>query len=34
LSINEEFLRASESAQKALEAVELEVAGLAECCER
>ncbi len=34
LSINEEFLRASESAQKALEAVELEVAGLADCCER
>lgn len=34
LSINEEFLRASESAQKALDAVELEVAGLAECCER
>lgn len=34
LSINDEFLRASESAQKALEAVELEVAGLAECCER
>lgn len=34
LSINEEFLRASESAQKALEAVEVEVAGLAECCER
>lgn len=34
LSINEEFLRASESAQKALDAVELEVAGLAECCDR
>lgn len=34
LSINEEFLRASESAQKALDAVELEVAGLADCCDR
>ncbi|XP_024518707.1 conserved oligomeric Golgi complex subunit 6 [Selaginella moellendorffii] len=34
LSINEEFLRASEAAQKALDAVELEVAGLAESCER
>lgn len=34
LAINEEFLSASESAQKALDAVELEVAGLAECCEK
>jgi hypothetical protein len=34
LSINEEFLTASESAQKALDAVESEVAGLAECCDR
>jgi hypothetical protein len=29
-----EFLSASESAQKALDAVELEVAGLAECCDK
>eukprot|EP00249_Psilotum_nudum_P015509 c25364_g1_i1 orf=478-2589(+) len=34
LSINEEFLRASEEAQKALDAVETEVVGLAECCDR
>eukprot|EP01018_Ginkgo_biloba_P011038 Gb_06250 [translate_table: standard] len=34
LSINQEFLTASESAQKALDAVEQEVAGLAECCEK
>ncbi|MCO5600340.1 hypothetical protein L7F22_054451 [Adiantum nelumboides] len=34
LSINEEFLRASEAAQNALDAVEREVAGLAECCDR
>lgn len=34
LSINEEFLRASEAAQNALDAVEREVAGLADCCDR
>lgn len=34
LSINEEFLRASEDAQNALDAVEQEVAGLADCCDR
>ncbi|KAJ7295451.1 hypothetical protein O6H91_Y187000 [Diphasiastrum complanatum] len=34
LSINDEFLSASETAQKALDAVELEVSGLVECCER
>ncbi|KAL3678988.1 hypothetical protein R1sor_021944 [Riccia sorocarpa] len=34
LSINEQFLRASEAAQKALDAVDLEVNGLAECCDR
>lgn len=34
LSINEEFLRASEAAQNALDAVEREVSGLAECCDR
>jgi hypothetical protein len=34
LSINEEFLRASEAAQKALDAVDQEVSGLAECCDR
>uniref|UniRef100_A0A0D6R0W8 Conserved oligomeric Golgi complex subunit 6 n=1 Tax=Araucaria cunninghamii TaxID=56994 RepID=A0A0D6R0W8_ARACU len=34
LAINEEFLAASESAQKALDAVEQEVAGLSECCEK
>lgn len=34
LAINEEFLSASESTQKALDAVELEVAGLAECCDK
>nr|ATB19479.1 putative COG7 [Hesperocyparis arizonica] len=34
LAINDEFLAASESAQKALDAVEQEIAGLAECCEK
>eukprot|EP00897_Mesotaenium_endlicherianum_P007060 jgi/Mesen1/6382/ME000329S05549 len=34
LSINEEFLESSEAAQKALDAVEVEVQGLAECCDR
>ncbi|KAG6547166.1 hypothetical protein Mapa_011418 [Marchantia paleacea] len=34
LSINEQFLRASEAAQKALDAVDYEVCGLAECCDR
>eukprot|EP00250_Pteridium_aquilinum_P012241 c20594_g1_i1 orf=150-2279(+) len=34
LSINEEFLHASEAAQNALDAVEREVAGLADCCDR
>ncbi|KAL2613897.1 hypothetical protein R1flu_025589 [Riccia fluitans] len=34
LSINEQFLRASEAAQKALDAVDREVNGLAECCDR
>lgn len=34
LSINEEFLSASEAAQNALDVVELEVTGLAECCDR
>ncbi|BBN17538.1 conserved oligomeric Golgi complex subunit 6 [Marchantia polymorpha subsp. ruderalis] len=34
LSINEQFLRASEAAQKALDAVDHEVSGLAECCDR
>eukprot|EP00271_Cylindrocystis_brebissonii_P011852 TRINITY_DN29826_c0_g1_i1.p1 TRINITY_DN29826_c0_g1~~TRINITY_DN29826_c0_g1_i1.p1 ORF type:complete len:707 (+),score=155.94 TRINITY_DN29826_c0_g1_i1:799-2919(+) len=34
LAINEEFLAASESAQQALDAVEAEVQGLADCCDR
>lgn len=34
LAINDEFLLAAESAQKTLDAVELEVASLAECCDR
>nr|ATB19474.1 putative COG7 [Calocedrus decurrens] len=34
LAINDEFLAASESAQKALDAVEQEIAGLTECCEK
>ncbi|CAM6119888.1 unnamed protein product, partial [Calypogeia fissa] len=34
LAINEQFLRASEAAQKALDAVDQEVSGLAECCDR
>nr|ATB19486.1 putative COG7 [Juniperus oxycedrus] len=34
LAINDEFLATSESAQKALDAVEQEIAGLAECCEK
>ncbi|CAI5988671.1 unnamed protein product [Closterium sp. NIES-65] len=34
LAINEEFLQASEAAQEALDVVEAEVRGLAECCDR
>ncbi|CAI5518474.1 unnamed protein product [Closterium sp. Naga37s-1] len=34
LAINEEFLHASEAAQEALDVVEAEVRGLAECCDR
>ena len=34
LAINEEFLEASAQAQQALGAVELELEGLARCCER